>query len=230
MKNFKIYFLSLAVAFGATFSTVSAQEEEESSFMDVGMDVYSSYIWRGAKFGNGAAFQPYLEASFGNFAVGAWGSANTGSISFSDSVFMSGEAFEADLYLSYSFDFGLSIAVTDYYFGGDWKKFDENHYIEPALSYEIGDFSFLGAYMFTPDFEDGDTYLEAAYSIGGVLDLAVGVGDGAYTSEGDFSVCNISLGTSKEIAITEKFALPVSGSVTLNPSTGGFYVAAGVSF
>jgi hypothetical protein len=37
------------------------------------------------------------------------------------------------------------------------------------------------------------------------------------------------VGTSKEIQITEKFVLPVSGAVILNPSTGGFFITAGIS-
>jgi hypothetical protein len=230
MKNFKVIILTLAVVLTTSFSFVNAQEEAEeaSSFMDVGMDVYSSYIWRGAKFGTGAAFQPWVEASFGGLAIGAWGSVNTGV----------DEAFEADLYASYSFDFGLGLGISDYYFGAStdtagntvgWTDGDA-HYFEPAVSYEIGNFSAMVAYMFAPNFEEGDTYIEAAYSIGGVLDVTLGVGDGAYTDDGEFSVCNISLGTSKEIAVTDKFSLPVSGSVTLNPSTQGFYIAAGISF
>jgi len=37
------------------------------------------------------------------------------------------------------------------------------------------------------------------------------------------------IGTSKEIAITDSFSLPLSGAVMLNPSTGGFHIAVGIS-
>ena len=44
---------------------------------------------------------------------------------------------------------------------------------------------------------------------------------------------NISLAApgikSKEVPITEKFSLPVSGAVILNPSTGGFFITVGIS-
>lgn len=228
----RITLLGIAVLLlGLVISNEKAngQEEESASFMDAGLDIYSSYIWRGAKFGSGPAFQPWVEAGFGNFAVGAWGSVNA-SIN---------EAYEMDLYASYSFDFGLSVAVTDYFFGatdttGVWSPtgffdYDVNHYIEPMLSYEIADFSFTAAYMFAPGFDDGDMYFEAAYSYMG-LDLAIGAGDGAYTDDGEFMICNVSLGTSKDIEITEKFTLPLSGAVVLNPSTEGFYITVGVSF
>ncbi len=208
-----------------------AQEEateEETSPFSTGLDVYSSYIWRGAKFGNGAAFQPYVEYSVGGFAIGGWGSVSTGGIGATDSVpsVLSAEGFEMDLYASYSFDFGLSIAVTDYYFGGAY--FDGGmHFIEPSLSYEIKGFSLMGAYMIGDGVED--TYVEAGYSFGDAS-IFVGAGDGQYTSDGEFMVCNVGIGTSKEIKVTENFSLPVSGAIVLNPSTEGFFITAGVSF
>lgn len=253
----KLKFLTVAfIAAGLLFSnTISAQEEESSSPFDAGLDIYSSYIWRGSKFGTGPAFQPWVEAGFGNFAVGAWGSINSGGITYdANGDLETSEALEMDLYLGYSFDFGLSITVTDYYFGGDWKEFNTMHYIEPMLGYEIGDFSLTAAYMLLAGTdevaesapgagdgvpgvslgEEGDMYFEAGYSFKNAS-IAIGAGDGAYTAtdddpEGGFNVCNVSFGVSKDIEITEKFALPLSGAVTLNPATGGFFIAVGVSF
>ena len=230
--------LTIVCLVSVSLSARAQEAEEESSPIDAGMDIYSSYIWRGAKFGSGPAFQPWVEGSVGSLAIGAWGSVNAGP----------DEAFEMDLYLSYSFDFGLSIGVTDYYFGavdGDsigvddagatmyeslgFFSYDAGHYIEPIVSYEIGDLTLTGAYMFAPGFEEGDMYFEAGYSISGI-DLAVGAGDGAYTDDGEFMLCNISIGTSKEIKLTDSFSLPLSGAVVLNPSTEGFFITAGISF
>ncbi|MGD2035151.1 MAG: hypothetical protein PVF73_08865 [Bacteroidales bacterium] len=239
MKNFKTLLLALMmVTFMVPVSILAQEEEEESSAsIDAGMDIYSSYIWRGAKFGSGPAFQPWVEGAIGNLVIGAWGSVNA-SID---------EALEMDLYIGYSFDFGLSIGVTDYYFGhidGDsigfedgetvyeqlgFFAYDEAHYIEPNIALEVGDFSAMAAYMFVPGFDEGDIYLQAGYSFG-ALDITLGAGDGAYTDDGEFMLCNITIGTSKEIAITEKFSLPISGGVTLNPSTEGFFIYAGISF
>ncbi|MBN2636224.1 MAG: hypothetical protein JXR61_08135 [Prolixibacteraceae bacterium] len=190
-----------------------------------GLDIYSSYIWRGSKFGTGPAFQPYVEFGAGDFAIGAWGSVNAGDE----------EALEMDLYASYAIG-PISIAVTDYYFGGDWTDFSENtgtHYIEPALGASIGDLGLTAAYMFTPGFGDGDMYFEAAYAFES-FDITLGAGDGAYTMtdddpEGGFNICNIGIGTSKEVTITDSFSLPVSGAVILNPSTGGFFITVGIS-
>lgn len=190
-----------------------------------GLDIYSSYIWRGAKFGSGPAFQPSVEFSAGGFAIGAWGSVSAST----------DEAMEMDLYAGYTIELSesasLGLNLTDYYFGGDWTDGDY-HFFEPMVSLGLGDFSLTGAYMFydgagTGD-ASGDLYLEAGYSFGS-FDLTLGGGNGQYTDDGEFSVCNISVGTSKEIAVTETFALPVSGAVILNPSTGGFFITVGIS-
>lgn len=199
-----------------TFFVPGAKAQEWSA----GLDIYSAYLWRGSKFGTGAALQPSVEFSAGGFAVGAWGSYSTGSE----------EAAEADLYASYGFDLGenasLSVTVTDYYFPGDMYFDGKSHYFEPMVSLGIGSFSLMGAYMMNDG--AGDTYIEAGLSAGPV-DIALGAGDGAYTADGGFTVCNISLGTSKEIKITDSFSLPVSAAVMLNPSTEQFHMAVGIS-
>ena len=48
-------------------STPLYSQDEESSPFSAGADFYSSYIWRGTKFGTGPAVQPVLEFSSGFF-------------------------------------------------------------------------------------------------------------------------------------------------------------------
>jgi hypothetical protein len=74
----------------------------------------------------------------------------------------------------------------------------------------------------------GDIYLEAAVAAGPV-NLTLGGGDGAYTVDGDFNICNIGVSTSKEIKITDTFSLPVSGAAILNPSSEQFHIVVGIS-
>jgi len=247
MKKTFFITVSLLLLF-ASAPRVKAQE------WSTGVDIYSSYIWRGSKFGSGPALQPYVELGAGGLAVGAWGSVNSST----------DEALEMDLYLGYSFDFGLSVTLTDYYFGGDWTAYSMNHYLEPSIGFETGGFSAMAAFMLLPevaasdaiagapamfDVETGiftpavdamdaisavgfgeelDMYFEAGYSFEN-FEITLGAGDGAYTDDGEFNLCNITIGSSKELTITDSFALPVSGSVTLNPSTGGFFIAVGIS-
>lgn len=197
--------------------------------VSTGLDIYSSYVWRGIKFGSGVAFQPYVEFSAGGFAIGAWGSycASTD------------EAAEADLYASYGFDLGesgsLSFTLTDYYFpGSSWME-GESHFIEPMVSLGAGAFSFTAAYMLydgagTDGEGSGDLYLEAAVTAGPV-DLTLGGGNGAYSMKDDagFDICNIGISSSKEIKITDNFTLPMSGAVILNPSYESFHIVVGIS-
>lgn len=185
-----------------------------------GLDIYSSYVWRGTKFGSGPAFQPSIEFSAGGFAIGAWGS-------YSAST---DEAAEADLYASYGFDLGgnasLDLTVTDYYFpGSEWFE-GTSHYIEPMATLGVGSFSLTGAYLMNDG--AGDIYLEAGLSAGPV-DLTLGGGDGAYTVDGDFNICNIGISTSKEVKITDTFSLPVSGAAILNPSSEQLHIVVGIS-
>ncbi|MGF7140094.1 TorF family putative porin [Roseimarinus sediminis] len=204
----KFYVLIVLIVLGLASIDAKAQ-------MSTGVDLYSSYVWRGAKFGNGPAVQPWLDYTTGGLSLGAWGS-----VCVSDN-----EGYEMDLYASYSFDFGLGITLTDYYFGGPY--FDgAMHFLEPSISFETGGLSLTGAYMIGDGISD--TYLEAGYSFG-ALDVFVGAGDGQYTSDGGFMLCNVGLGTSKEIKLSESFSLPVSGSVILNPSTEAFFIVVGIS-
>ena len=84
----KILLITASVLLLITFiPNVNAQEEEESPW-SAGLDIYSSYIWRGTKFGSGPAFQPSVSFSTGGFEIGAWGSVSAST----------DEAFEMDLY------------------------------------------------------------------------------------------------------------------------------------
>lgn len=212
------------------FSTLnmSAQEKEErSSPFDVGGDLVSSYIWRGTKYGTGPAIQPYLSFSVGGFEIGGWG----------NYCFTSNEGAEADIYASYSFDFGLSIGLTDYYFPGttylDFSDSTGAHGFEVNLGYEIKGFSASANYMFneapTAGTTGGDIYFELGYAFK-YFGIHLGAGDGWHTEGDKFAVCNIGISSSKEIKITDNYSLPVSGALIWNPEREEYHVVAGISF
>lgn len=212
----KIFALLTVTLLLSAFTTVKAQ-------FDVGTDIYSSYVWRGTQY-CGPAIQPYVEYSTGGFAIGAWGSAGFDGY------------MEMDLYASYGFDFGLSLGLTDYYYPGT-EYFDVSdttgaHGFEINLGYEIGGLSVAANYMLNEAGGAGtvgeDMYFELGYAFENV-DIFVGAGDGWHTPDGEFGIVNVGLGTSKEIEITDKFSLPMSGSIILNPTTEQFYITVGVS-
>ncbi|MBN1118387.1 MAG: hypothetical protein JXA77_14345 [Bacteroidales bacterium] len=222
MKSLKICFFAIALFFVAGLSTVKAQDEE--SPVTIGADIVSTYVWRGVAYG-GPSIQPYVDFTTGGFSVGAWGSQS----------FDGGQ--EMDLYLSYGLDFGLSIGLTDYYYpGSEWFDLSEtsgSHGLELNLGYEISNFSIAANYILNESPNAGtagsDMYFEIGYSFG-IIDVFAGAGDGWHSSDGEFAVCNVGVGASKEIKITEDYSLPVFGQVILNPDSEQFYIVAGFSF
>lgn len=200
-----------------TICSLNVKAQEESSW-STGVDLYSTYVWRGAKFGSGPAMQPSVSFSKGGLTVGAWGSYS----------FSTNEAAEADLYASYGFDLGesssLTFTVTDYYFPGGMYFDGDSHYFEPMVSLGLGKFSLLGAYMTNAE----DMYFEAGLEVGAV-NLFAGAGDGQYTKDASFNVCNVGVKTSKEIKISDSFSIPVTGAVILNPSTEQFNIVVGIT-
>ena len=210
-----------------------AGQSQSSSPFSVGGDFVSSYLWRGTKFGTGPAIQPYMELGLGNFSIGGWGSY----------CFTGDEAAEADLYLFYGFDFGLSIGMTNYYFPGseyfDYSTATGSHAFEINLGYEIGGLS-LGANYFLnkaggAGTAGGDMYFEVAYGFDS-FGVVLGAGNGWHTvepissDESDFNICNIGVTACTEIKVTDSFSLPVIGALLLNPDTEQFYVVVGISF
>jgi uncharacterized protein (TIGR02001 family) len=224
-KGSVLQILSIVCFLTALIPEGMSQEESSSPF-SVGTDIYSNYIWRGSKFGNGPAVQPYIEFSAGGFTLGSWGS-----FCISDT-----EAAEADLYLSYGFDFGLSLGLTDYYFPGseyfDYSDTTGSHGFELNLGYEVGGFSIGANYMLNEaggaGTAGGDMYFELGYSFDH-FNIFAGAGDGWHTPDGEFAVCNLGIGSEKVIKVTDSFSIPVSGSVVLNPETEQFYVVVGLS-
>ena len=226
MKTKGLFSWILVVALSAIFAApVNLNAQDGESPFSVGGDLVSSYVWRGTQYGNSPALQPYVEVALGGLTIGGWGSYDFNGFA------------EADLYLSYGFDFGLSIGITDYYYPGseyfDYSKATGSHGFEINLGYEIGGLALSGNYMLneagSAGTAGGDMYFEAGYSFEH-FGIHVGAGDGWHTTDGEFMVCNIGITSSKEISITENFSLPVSGALIWNPQSEQFHVVVGVSF
>lgn len=220
-KSIFTLLFSISLLFLLPPDTTKAQE------IDTGVDLYSTYVFRGVAF-SGPAIQPYVEFSSGGFAIGAWGSQGIdgdpveGSLGFQ----------EMDLYAGYSFDFGLSLGLTDYYYPGSPYTEGDSHALELNLGYSIGDFSIAGNYIFNEAEGAGsagkDLYFEAGLTVG-AADLFLGAGDGWHSTDGEFALVNAGISTSKEIKITDSFSLPLNGAVVYNPDSEQFYILAGIS-
>jgi hypothetical protein len=203
---------------------VKAQEvEEKASPFTVGADIYSNYIWRGTKFGTGPAFQPTVKFSKSGLTIGVWGSFDAAGYT------------EVDPYISYTLPFGLSIGMTDYYYpslGGAFSADSSNAY-ELNLGYTTGGLSLSANYILNeaalPASSGKDMYFQAAYAFTN-FNITVGAGDGWHTSDTEFNVCLVGIGTGKVIKLSDTFSIPVTGQVIYNPDRNLLHVVAGISF
>lgn len=213
-------------AFGVLF-LVGAKAQD----LNVSVDLFNRYVWRGVEYGSSPSIQPTIEFTKGVFTIGAWGAYATGS---SDG---NGYYAEADLYASFAFENGLSFGLTDYYYpGSSWFEMDKetsSHAFEFNIGYEIGKFSLGGNYILNDSrygagAEGEDMYFELGYG-SGPFSAFLGGGDGWHTTNGDFQICNIGVGTKKELKITDTFSMDLSGSVILNPNTEQLFLVVGIS-
>lgn len=211
----------------------AAQDKVE---VNVGADVVSGYIWRGQDLGN-ASIQPTLSVGYRGFSLTAWGSAG----------FSKEDTKEFDLTLGYAGG-GFSVSVTDYWFNNGPGYFhygagNTAHVFEAQVGY---DFGFLAANWYT-NFAGNDgvnrsghrayaSYLNltAPFTLGG-LEWAVSVGATPWANTfynggaGGFELTDISIGASKEIRLTDRYALPVFARAIWNPATEGAYFVFGIS-
>jgi len=218
MKKVSLFFIGM-ILFAGSYSASAQDTTAVASGWTAGADLVSSYIWRGSKAG-AFSIQPTVKYFNGGFTIGAWGSGDL----------TTGAPEETDLFASFAFKSGLSIGVTDYHYNTS-KLFDSsNHAIEANLGYAIGKFSISGNYIFN-DASGAigeDKYFEAAYQFPSVK-LFAGAGDGWYTNDASFQVCNIGITATKTLKISESFSIPLFGSVIVNPNKEQIFYVIGIS-
>ena len=208
---------------------VLAQEGSENKF-STGVDFYCSYIWRGSVYGTGPAIQPSLEFVSGNFTMGVWGSFDAHGYQ------------EADLYLNYTLFPGLGIGFTDYYYPdlrySDYSSISGSHAFEASLRFDRAGFSLQANYIINQaggaGSLGGDKYFEAGYDFGS-FNIFAGAGDGWHTYDpgtglGRFNVCNVGIGSTKTIKVTDSFNIPLTVQIIFNPDQEKLFVVAGFSF
>ena len=186
-------------------ATVPVQAE-----VGLGADVVSRYIFRGTDFGNAATLQPSLSYSHGSLEIGAWSSwAITG-----------GDANENDLYATYS----NPTAVGDEFFNFDADG--GSHTLEIMGTVDLEAVSVTGAVNVHGDSDDS-MYLEVAlplsgeWSEGADVSVAVGAGNGAYTTDTELALVVLSVTASKD---------SYSASYILNPDSELTFLVFGKSF
>jgi hypothetical protein len=208
---------AIALIFGST-APLHAEGE-----VDMGMDVFNRYVWRGTDFGDAVSAQPWVSYANGPIEIGAWSSWGI----------TSNGANENDLYISYAAG-PVGITLTDYFFPGftgaddffNYSDGDGIHILEISASVDLHDMpiSLMAAFNFLGDSEDS-FYLEASYDLGEIeevgVSLSAGVGNGVYTTDTDPDLVNVSLSLSKG---------DYSAAYILNPDQETTFLVFGKSF
>jgi hypothetical protein len=228
LRNLFIRIFCSCIAF-FSLAPVFSRDEEKSKF-STGADFYSSYIWRGTKYGIGPAVQPNLKFSSACFTAGVWGSFDFHGYQ------------ETDLWFNFSLPAGISLGMADYYYPGlqyfDYSDTTGSHAFEINLSFAKGNFSLGANYILNEaggaGSAGGDKYFEIKYSFES-FSLFMGAGDGWHTTDNSdgsdkFTICNIGLGTSRTIRVTDSFSIPVTGQVVFNPDRERMYIMIGFTF
>lgn len=225
MKNPVLFFAGLVLMLTTLTTSASAQEEEKSSKFTIGADLYSNYVWRGTRYGQGPHLQPTVSYSNGGLTIGIWGSYDIHGYS------------EADPYITYSFPFGLSFGVTDYYYPGqplfEISDTAGSHALEINAGFEVRGLTLSANYIINEAggaaSAGGDMYFQAEYGFSGVS-IWAGAGNGWHTSDGEFRLCNIGIGTTRTLIISDNFSIPLTGQVILNPDREQLYLVIGFTF
>ncbi|MDD3876518.1 MAG: hypothetical protein PHT69_07845 [Bacteroidales bacterium] len=236
--------LSLLFSFLMSISCflVSAQEENTSGF-NIGVDLYSRYVWRGQDFGSAPSIQPSFEfAHKSGFKLGYWGAFST-----------NGTYNEIDFKIAYDVA-GFSVELTDYFLPVSgvpilkpekYFNFDNattGHLLEGSIIWngtEKIPVSFLaGAYVYGCDknatgAQNYSAYAEVTYTFStkaGEIQTFLGFTpkDGLYGNTA--GVVNAGVTAGKTIQITDSFSLPVTASVITNPQANNIYFVLGISF
>ena len=203
----------------------------------IAADVVSQYIWRGQDLGN-VSLQPTLGVGYKGFSLNAWGS-----VGLSEPK----DTKEFDLTVAYTIG-RLNVGVTDYWFDAgldpDNRYFkygahETNHVFEANIGY---DFGLLSVQWFT-NFAGNDgvnkhghraysSYMEvtAPFRLA-TCDWTAAVGAVPYATSfyntNGFAVTNVSLKATKEIRVTDTFAIPIFGQIAANPRSQKAYLVVG---
>lgn len=203
----------------------------------IAADVVSQYIWRGQDLGN-VSLQPTLGVGYKGFSLTAWGS-----VGLSEPK----DTKEFDLTVAYTIG-RLNVGVTDYWFDAgldpDNRYFkygahETNHVFEANIGY---DFGLLSVQWFT-NFAGNDgvnkhgnraysSYMEvtAPFRLA-TCDWTAAVGAVPYATSfyntNGFAVTNVSLKATKEIRVTDTFAIPIFGQIAANPRSQKAYLVVG---
>ncbi len=223
---------ALAAVLALSLSSTPARAQSVS----VGADVVSRYVWRGVDFGESLSIQPALSFGYSGFEIGAWGSYSVSA----DGADANENDLWASLTLAGPSGSSVTATVTDYYFPGPGAtgfSYSDAHTLEVALSVtgpEALPVTLYGGMLVRND-PDDSIYLEASVPITLIGDADVGLVAGMVTGTSDFygtdgaSVVNLGINASRDLEISDSFAIPLSAAWIYNPEQDRAYLVMGMS-
>ncbi len=236
-----IYCIALCIFF--SFIDIHAQDTLR---LDAFVELVSTYNYRAIDYGNSPAIQPRVSAYYKNFEISAWGSQALISrvkINTEDTELV--PFTELDMWIKYYFHtpFGtFAPAIMDYFYPYKNKRFFDysglkdrqstgSHYANISLEYILSQkypLKLTFDYCFHND-PQRPLYIEALYSfyknnyiIEPYIGIAKGMGYSGITDQykidkNQFGVCNLGINITRFIEISDKFKMPITVSLSMQP-------------
>jgi hypothetical protein len=215
-----------------------AYNQEDNLSVKIKADVYSLHLWRGFANGNSPSIQPYAELNVKNFNMGVWAA-----------YAINGSYSEIDFYINYQLK-NLKLSLFDYFLpvtNGkvnsffDFKKQTTRHAFDFIAEYESDNFPFR--FLFSTIFYGDDkhpltgnnfysSYVEIAYKLNALnkktqFIAAITPYKSYYADNIDFVMAGIKI--SDQFKISEKFELPISVFLMINPYSEKIYFNMGIT-
>lgn len=215
------------------YSSLTAQTDSLTSISSsVNVDLVSRYIWRGQEYGQAPSIQPGLSATWKGFTLGAWGAYK----------FTGAGMQETDFYISNKSG-PVTFTICDYWSFCDTSSMDffnynkktTPHILEAQVLISGGEklpFNLLAGYFFYGADKSKSIYFELQYMFSaGPADMMLFAGfqpKGEYYAP-DPGFVNIGCTAKKTISVTDRFSLPLSLSLIVNPNINSVYLVAGIT-
>jgi len=231
--------------------SAQASDEDKKNNFSLNADVVSTYVWRGS-YQAGTSIQPCMELNVGGFSLGTWGSVDIAGFNYKEVDLMASYSFKnvtiglIDYWVVGEMNYGyFDFSKSTLHLLDAWLSCTFNS-IPLTISWNtivVGDEHYSMYEKKGKMKKAFPTYIEAIYSapVRDInLEAAIGISpwrsgvmynrvdEGGQTD--GLAVINLSLKASKEITITDRYALPVFGQLILNPAKEDLFLVFGIKF
>lgn len=226
---------------GLCFLSVSSLAQEDSTFAEKpglsfagGLDWVSRYVWRGRDYEQSPAVQPWMEASWKGFTLGAWASYRLAGAGIQ----------ETDLYLTKNFG-DFKVSVWDYYnftdtLPGnyfDYRDATTGHLFELQVawnsSWNHNSLDLLLGWFFAGYDKDRSYYVETRWtrilSENSKAGLVLGFTPKAGYYAPRAAIVEVGINYIQNMKFSDEFSVPLSLSLILNPEEKNLFLVAMLS-